>query len=197
MEQIETIILREHAKPQPCLACDTPPTRDEVAVVVNAMEHPQHFADRGRSVERKDPPCLAGCAWSYRAMKYILLVALLLSVFPLRGIADPAKWEKAIAAFEQADREYPPQKGGIVFTGSSTIARWKNLADYFSGFRVVNRGFGGSQMEDSAYYAERILVPHCVRPVRGRLPVGRGRIGLTLLRPHQARVRCRRLGDRR
>lgn len=74
--------------------------------------------------------------------------------------ADPAKYEKEIAAFEQADREHPPEKGGIVFTGSSTIRRWKTLAESFPGFRVVNRGFGGSQMEDSVYFAERILVPH-------------------------------------
>ena len=93
-------------------------------------------------------------------MKSRRFLALLLSLFPLCGLADPAKWEKAIAAFEQADRDHPPQKGGIVFTGSSTIARWKDLADYFPGFRVVNRGFGGSQMEDSAYFAERILLAH-------------------------------------
>ena len=92
-------------------------------------------------------------------MKFKFLLALLPALLPLHSNADPAKWEKSIAAFEQADREHPPQKGGIIFTGSSTIARWKDLADYFSGFRVVNRGFGGSQMEDSAYYVERILVP--------------------------------------
>lgn len=93
-------------------------------------------------------------------MKFIPLLALLFSFFPVRGFADPAKWEKEIAAFEQADREHPPEQGGIVFTGSSTIRRWKNLAADFAGFRVVNRGFGGSQMEDSVYFAERILVPH-------------------------------------
>ena len=93
-------------------------------------------------------------------MKYIPFLALLVSLFPLRGFADPAKWEKEIAAFEQADREHPPEKGGIVFTGSSTIRRWKNLAADFPGFRTVNRGFGGSQMEDSAYFVARILVPH-------------------------------------
>ena len=93
-------------------------------------------------------------------MKFIPLLALLVSLFPVRGSADPAKWEKEIAAFEQADREHPPEKGGIVFTGSSTIRRWKTLAADFGGERVVNRGFGGSQMEDSAYYVGRILVPH-------------------------------------
>ena len=93
-------------------------------------------------------------------MKFPAALAIVLFLFAAAGIADPVKWEKAIAAFEEADREHPPEKGGIVFTGSSTIARWKDIADYFSGFRVTNRGFGGSQMEDSVAFAERILVPH-------------------------------------
>ena len=93
-------------------------------------------------------------------MQLRFLLALLPALFSTIANADPAKWEKSIAAFEQADRDHPPEKGGIIFTGSSTIARWKTLAEYFPGFRVVNRGFGGSQMEDSLYFAERILVAH-------------------------------------
>ena len=93
-------------------------------------------------------------------MKFPAALAFASLLFAAAGSADPAKWENAIAAFEQADLDHLPQKGGIVFTGSSTIARWKDVADYFSGFRVVNRGFGGSQMEDSVAFAERLLVPH-------------------------------------
>lgn len=93
-------------------------------------------------------------------MKLRFLLALLPSLLPLHTNADPVKWEKDIASFEQADRAQPPQKGGIVFTGSSTIRRWKTLAESFPGHRVVNRGFGGSQMEDSLHFAERILAPH-------------------------------------
>ena len=92
-------------------------------------------------------------------MKMTLLLALLPAFFSPMANADPAKYEKEIAAFEQADREHAPEKAGIVFTGSSTIRKWKTLAESFPGFRVVNRGFGGSQMEDSVYFAERILVP--------------------------------------
>jgi lysophospholipase L1-like esterase len=86
---------------------------------------------------------------------FILLSVALIS--PLA--ADPVKWEKDIAAFEQNDREAPPEKDGIIFTGSSTIRRWTTLAADFPGFHVVNRGFGGSQLEDSVYFAGRIIVP--------------------------------------
>lgn len=68
------------------------------------------------------------------------------------------RWEPAIRAFETADQEQPPEKGGIVFIGSSSIRRW-DLGKSFPDLNVINRGFGGSQMADSVRYAERILLP--------------------------------------
>ena len=68
-------------------------------------------------------------------------------------------WEGEIAAFEAADREHPPEKGGIVFVGSSSIRLWKTLAQDFPAHRVLNRGFGGSQIADSIQFADRIIIP--------------------------------------
>jgi lysophospholipase L1-like esterase len=79
--------------------------------------------------------------------------------------AGPARWEKEIAAFEAADRANPPAKGGIVFTGSSTIKRWNTLAQDFSDRNVLNRGFGGCQIEDCTYFADRIVFPYEPRMV--------------------------------
>lgn len=89
--------------------------------------------------------------------------------FVARLVAEPpppsAKWEKDISAYEAADRQRPPEKGGIVFVGSSSIRLWKTLAEDFPHHRVFNRGFGGSQMNDSAYFAERIILPYEPRMV--------------------------------
>lgn len=74
-------------------------------------------------------------------------------------IAKSAKWEKEIAAFEAADQKQPPPKGGIVFVGSSSIVRW-DVTRSFPGLPVINRGFGGSQIEDSTHFAERIIFPY-------------------------------------
>ena len=71
-----------------------------------------------------------------------------------------ANWEKEIAAFEEADRTSPPKKGGILFIGSSTIRLWKTLAEDFPGHRVINRGFGGSQIVDATHFAPRIVFPY-------------------------------------
>ena len=73
---------------------------------------------------------------------------------------DFAKWEKSVAAFEAEDAKTPPPKGAVLFLGSSTIVRWKTLAEDFKGTTVLNRGFGGNQIVDSTYYADRIIFPY-------------------------------------
>jgi lysophospholipase L1-like esterase len=71
-----------------------------------------------------------------------------------------ARWEKEIASYEAMDRTDPPPKGGVLFIGSSTIRLWKTLAQDFPDHRVINRGFGGSQIVDAAHFAERIIFPY-------------------------------------
>lgn len=83
-----------------------------------------------------------------------ILAALFLSIVTV--IADAGKWEKELSAFDAA----PVRKGAIIFTGSSTIRLWKSLESDFPGMPVLNRGFGGSKMSDSAEFAERIVVAH-------------------------------------
>jgi lysophospholipase L1-like esterase len=83
----------------------------------------------------------------------------------LTQAADLEKWEKEIAAFEQSDRTNPPPKGGLLFIGSSTIRRWETLAKDFPEHRVLNRGFGGSQIADSTHFAERIVFPYAPRMI--------------------------------
>ena len=49
--------------------------------------------------------------------------------------------------------------------GSSTIVRWKTLAEDFAGVPVLNRGFGGNQIKDSTYYAERMIFPYAPKAI--------------------------------
>ena len=78
---------------------------------------------------------------------------------------DFAKWEKDIAAFEQMDRTNAPPKAGLVFIGSSTILLWKTLAQDFPEQRVINRGFGGSEIVDASHFAERVIFPYAPRMI--------------------------------
>lgn len=76
-----------------------------------------------------------------------------------------SKWEKEISAFETADKENPPKKGGILFTGSSSIRLWKTLAQDFPHHNVLNRGFGGSEISDAVQLFERIVTPYEPRTI--------------------------------
>lgn len=104
---------------------------------------------------------------SYIAATACLLTALACAS-PTRAAEekkyDPAKWEKTIAKFEAADKQDPPAKGGVLFIGSSSIRMWK-LDDSFPKLDAVNRGFGGSHMEDTLYYANRIVLPYQPRTI--------------------------------
>ncbi|MBS1789440.1 MAG: hypothetical protein JST85_17070 [Acidobacteria bacterium] len=75
------------------------------------------------------------------------------------------KWEADIRKFEEADRQSPPPKNAVVFVGSSSIRMWKDLATDFPNTKVINRGFGGSQLEDSAFFADRIIVAYQPRMI--------------------------------
>lgn len=78
---------------------------------------------------------------------------------------DPNRWEPTIQKFEAADQANPPAKGGIVFIGASSFARWTNLAESFPDLNVVNRGFGGSELAECVKYASRVVVPYAPRIV--------------------------------
>jgi lysophospholipase L1-like esterase len=73
---------------------------------------------------------------------------------------DPAAWESSIRKFEAQDRLNPPPKDVIVFTGSSSITFWNTLERDMAPLPVINRGFGGSRINDVVYYADRIVIPY-------------------------------------
>ena len=88
-------------------------------------------------------------------------MALATVIQPVRAAdSDPARWEKDIQKFEEQDKKQAPPKGAVLFTGSSSIRMWPDLAQDFPGLKVIQRGFGGSQMEDLLYYKDRIILPY-------------------------------------
>jgi lysophospholipase L1-like esterase len=112
-----------------------------------------------------------------KAAAVALLVSAALAVHAQQPAAgDPDRWEATIKKFEEQDRSSPPPKGEIVFIGASSIVRW-NLPEYFPDLKVINRGFGGSEMVDAARHAARIVVPYSPRLVvlyEGDNDIGRG-----------------------
>lgn len=89
----------------------------------------------------------------------VVLVGLFATVVAAQlAPADP--WEADLAHFEAADRVDPPAPGAVLFIGSSSIRFWETLAADFPGERIIQRGFGGSEIRDATRLAGRIVVPY-------------------------------------
>ena len=73
---------------------------------------------------------------------------------------DPAaKWGKTIEQFEDWDRKNSFAADAVLFVGSSSIKLWPTAED-FGEFPVINRGFGGSQISEVNFFADRIVLPY-------------------------------------
>lgn len=77
-----------------------------------------------------------------------------------RATVSAQEWESSIRAFERQDKVHPAPPGGIVFTGSSSIAYWSSLVEDMKPLAVINRGFGGSEYTDINHYADRIVIAY-------------------------------------
>ena len=115
---------------------------------------------------RIEKPLAAAC-------RFLLIAGLLALSFvprvraadPIPPATQPAPFEKEILAFEKSDAQHAPPKDAVLFIGSSSIQKWKTLADDFPGVAVINRGFGGSRIADSTRYASRIVLPYHPRKI--------------------------------
>jgi lysophospholipase L1-like esterase len=87
---------------------------------------------------------------------------LIMSLLPLQ--AAPEKWEKEITKFEAASKANPHPKGALLFVGSSSIRMW-DLKKSFPNHKTINHGFGGSELEDSLHFADRIVIPHAPKMI--------------------------------
>ena len=75
-------------------------------------------------------------------------------------VSSQPAFESEIRAFEDADRVSRPKPGGVLFVGSSSIRLWPDLQASFPGINVIQRGFGGSRLDEVVYYTPRIVLPY-------------------------------------
>ncbi|MGH9970224.1 MAG: SGNH/GDSL hydrolase family protein [Pyrinomonadaceae bacterium] len=97
----------------------------------------------------------------FPALFWSLLLGLACSTYAQSTkVERQRQLEPAIKTFEELDKKEPPPKGAVLFIGSSSIALWKSLGQDFPAVRTINRGFGGSHVEDSIDFADRIVIPY-------------------------------------
>jgi lysophospholipase L1-like esterase len=95
-------------------------------------------------------------------MKHIqILIVVLLTSTTLA--AQPFIDE--ILAFKKQDSISFPTKGETLFVGSSSFRLWKDMQQYFPKHAIINRGFGGSSLEDVIRYADQIIFPYAPKQI--------------------------------
>ncbi|QJD77310.1 GDSL-type esterase/lipase family protein [Spirosoma rhododendri] len=118
-------------------------------------------------------------------MRYLLLTLLFIARLSLAQ----NKFDANIAAFAATDKQTPPPAHPIVFTGSSSIVNWGSLVQDFPGKPVLNRGFGGSELSDVRYFADRVILAYSPKQVV--IYAGENDIA----NDHSAQETCQRLVD--
>lgn len=103
---------------------------------------------------------LRGLSWNLVLASCVVSSLISALIAQEKKAADPSRFEEAIKAYEATDKTNPPAEGAILFTGASSIRLWKTLAEDFPEHKVINRGFGGSQMSDNVHFADRIVTPY-------------------------------------
>lgn len=95
----------------------------------------------------------------------LAICAALLWAVPLVA-REPAavRWAEDLARFARQDALSPLPVEPVLFVGSSSIRLW-DLSKSFPRAKLLNRGFGGSEMSDSVELAEKIILPYRPRAI--------------------------------
>src|SRR6476469_10946946 len=99
----------------------------------------------------------------FLGMKRIFLLFSI--ILTLSAQAQQTPFRNEIDAFRKKDRVHMSVPYTILFVGSSTFRIWKDVNDYFPGYPILNRGFGGSTLPDVIRYADEIIYPYKPRQV--------------------------------
>ncbi|MEO6723355.1 MAG: GDSL-type esterase/lipase family protein [Ferruginibacter sp.] len=85
------------------------------------------------------------------------LVSLLLVLNVMQAQETKPPFWNDIQRFKSRDSASAPDKNAILFVGSSSFTKWTDVQDYFPGYKIINRGFGGSSLPDVIRYADDII----------------------------------------
>jgi lysophospholipase L1-like esterase len=90
---------------------------------------------------------------NFKALLFVVSI-----FFSCDSLAQPFMGE--ILEFKKQDVANPPPSNPILFVGSSSFKKWTDVSNYFPGYTIINRGFGGSSFPDVIRYAPDIIYPY-------------------------------------
>ena len=95
-----------------------------------------------------------------RYVKFVLIIAACSWFLTSCSQNQGKPFQKEINEFKEQDKKSFPPKNAILFVGSSSFTKWTDVQEYFPGYTIINRGFGGSTLRDVIGYADDIIIPY-------------------------------------
>jgi lysophospholipase L1-like esterase len=95
---------------------------------------------------------------------FMILVSAVLTANSLTA-QEPFPFWNDIRKFNTADSLAFPNSGQILFIGSSSFTMWRDVNEYFPGYQILNRAFGGSTLLDLMRYRYDVIFPYQPRQI--------------------------------
>jgi len=92
---------------------------------------------------------------------YILISAFLFGMLTSSAQTSTAiPFQDEIDVFLKKDSIQMPAANSILFVGSSSFNYWKDISNYFPGYPIINRGFGGSSLKDVIHFKQETILKY-------------------------------------
>ncbi|EOR95524.1 hypothetical protein ADIARSV_1343 [Arcticibacter svalbardensis MN12-7] len=95
---------------------------------------------------------------------FLLFICLSILIGNLSAQVPHNFWED-IQTIKKYDQIYQVPENPILFVGSSSIRKWDDLQVVFGKYNVINRGVGGTVIDDIAFYIDDLIFAYKPRQI--------------------------------
>jgi len=93
--------------------------------------------------------------------KYLFVFVLFLGILTATAqTTSTIPFQEEINVFIKKDSIAMPADNSILFVGSSSFNYWKDISNYFPGYPIINRGFGGSSFTDIIHFNQETILKY-------------------------------------
>ncbi len=93
--------------------------------------------------------------------KYLFVFVLFLGILTATAqTTSTIPFQEEIDVFIKNDSIQMPATNSILFVGSSSFNYWKDISNYFPGYAIINRGFGGSSLTDIIHFNQETILKY-------------------------------------
>jgi lysophospholipase L1-like esterase len=124
------------------------------------------------------------------AVVFVTMLCLSSEAYADAPDPNPGRFAKTIETFAVWDSKNSFSENAILFVGSSSVRFWPT-ATAFPGKRIINRGFGGSEISDVIHFYDQVIKPYAPTKIflyAGDNDIGHGKMADQVFEDYQELV---------